>query len=558
MNTCNSRVLLKTNDRETTLFVIDMTKANVVVPKLIKWDEVELPTAWQLERATPTLPRQAPEFQEIRQSKAGKVEIIFDRRNSFSSRTEATRSEYTSARRSFSVASSTTTIPRIIVPNTNLRGIETNSTIPRAEIYYNFLNHVKLNIPILDWFHAYTIKKNINYPFRNDLIGQYSTNVVWQLKDGEKVQSELPPKTQYQLPQIRDDKNNPVLAAPFKTKDVDENLTSKDIKSLMEQVNYTNKYLHVLGDKLAPQKSESSQSLANQAASSKHLDKPLFQPFKLSQKAKQNLYKAKVKANMDSDASELLSKINNLLKATTIPESPQGTEEASSRPKTRMPARTIGSLEQKSLRPSKSLWSCAAFYVNKQAEIERGTPRLVINYKPLNQALQWIRYPIPNKKYLLNRLHSAKIFSKFDMKSGYWQIQIQEKERYKIDFTVPFGQYEWNVMPFGLKNAPSEFQKIMNDIFNPYTNFAIVYIDDVLIFSQLLIHLNGSGFGWDLTFLEIFFVREVNKMLFSIPKSMRKVRTNRVLDCKQNIFDPALNMSLLKLLFNSFKGNFFL
>nr|KYP60356.1 polyprotein [Cajanus cajan] len=94
MNTCNSRVLLKTNDRETTLFVTDMTKANVAVPKLIKWDEVELPTAWKLERATPTLPRKAPEFQEIRQSEAGKVEIIFDRRNSFSSRTEATRSEY--------------------------------------------------------------------------------------------------------------------------------------------------------------------------------------------------------------------------------------------------------------------------------------------------------------------------------------------------------------------------------------------------------------------------------------------------------------------------------
>nr|KYP57084.1 polyprotein [Cajanus cajan] len=139
MNTCNSRVLLKTNDRETTLFVTDMTKANVVVPKLIKWDEVELPTAWQLERATPTLPRQALEFQEIRQSDAGKVEIIFDRRNSFSSRTEATRSEYTSARRSFSVASqsSTNTIPRIIIPNTNLRGIETNSTIPKIFININ-------------------------------------------------------------------------------------------------------------------------------------------------------------------------------------------------------------------------------------------------------------------------------------------------------------------------------------------------------------------------------------------------------------------------------------
>ena len=70
------------------------------------------------------------------------------------------------------------------------------------------------------------------------------------------------------------------------------------------------------------------------------------------------------------------------------------------------------------------------------------------------------------------------------MKSGFWQIQIDEKNKYKTVFNVPFGHYEWNVMPFDLKNAPSEFQNIMNDIFNPYTSFSIVYIDDVLIFSN--------------------------------------------------------------------------
>ena len=147
----------------------------------------------------------------------------------------------------------------------------------------------------------------------------------------------------------------------------------------------------------------------------------------------------------------------------------------------------IQSLIDKNLiRPSKSPWSCAAFYVNNAAEKERGVPRLVINYKPLNKVLQWIRYPIPNKRDLLNRLHDAKLFSKFDMKSGFWQIQIAEHDRYKTAFTVPFGHYEWNVMPFGLKNAPSEFQNIMNDIFTPYTKFILVYIDDVLVFSKTI------------------------------------------------------------------------
>jgi len=77
-------------------------------------------------------------------------------------------------------------------------------------------------------------------------------------------------------------------------------------------------------------------------------------------------------------------------------------------------------LAKKLIRPSKSPWSCAAFYVNNAPEKERGVPRLVINYKPLNQALQWIRYPIPNKKDLLNHLYVGKVFFKFDMKSVFW------------------------------------------------------------------------------------------------------------------------------------------
>ena len=99
-------------------------------------------------------------------------------------------------------------------------------------------------------------------------------------------------------------------------------------------------------------------------------------------------------------------------------------------------------LNKKLIRPSHSSWSCATFYVQKASEIERGTPRLVINYKLLNKVLQWIKYLILNKKDLIQRLYNATIFLKFDMKSGFCQIQVTAKDKYKTTFTVPFGHYE--------------------------------------------------------------------------------------------------------------------
>ena len=99
-------------------------------------------------------------------------------------------------------------------------------------------------------------------------------------------------------------------------------------------------------------------------------------------------------------------------------------------------------LDKNLIRKNTSPWNCTTFYVNKNAEKELGVLRLVINYKPLNSILKWIRYPIPNKKDLLDRLNFASIFFKFDLKSRYWQIQIEEADRYKTTFVVRFGHYK--------------------------------------------------------------------------------------------------------------------
>uniref|UniRef100_A0A0R0GA86 Polyprotein n=1 Tax=Glycine max TaxID=3847 RepID=A0A0R0GA86_SOYBN len=275
MNTCASRVLLKPQKGETTLFITDMTKANVSLPRKIKWDEVTLPERWVMDKATPSIPRPAPTIKHIKQDNSGKVEITFNRRNSFSSRIEASRSEYESARRSFSVRTHS-------ILGINRKQIQ--------EKFYEFVERVKINVLFFDWFHAYAIRKDIDYPWKQDIIGDPTTNVItnWQVKDGELIQSELPPATQYQLQNIKDSNNKPVMAIPFKTKDVNEEVTSKDIKSLMEQANYTNKYLQALGETIKTKVVPKQKSI-EEASPSIPIEKPLFKPFKVSEKAKRKI-----------------------------------------------------------------------------------------------------------------------------------------------------------------------------------------------------------------------------------------------------------------------------
>ncbi|KAL5575975.1 hypothetical protein UlMin_017674 [Ulmus minor] len=130
-----------------------------------------------------------------------------------------------------------------------------------------------------------------------------------------------------------------------------------------------------------------------------------------------------------------------------------------------------------------SSWACHAFYVNKRYEQVRGKQRLVINYQLLNHFLADDKFPLPNRNSLFSSFSWAKVFSKFDLKAGFWQLGIKPEDRPKTVFCIPNQHYQWTVMPFGLKPAPSLFQKAMTTIYGPLLSQALVYIDDILLFS---------------------------------------------------------------------------
>ena len=109
---------------------------------------------------------------------------------------------------------------------------------------------------------------------------------------------------------------------------------------------------------------------------------------------------------------------------------------------------------------------------------------MVINYKCLNEVTIFDGYFLPNKEALINKTLSKKWFSKFDCKSGFYQIKLKESAKPLTAFSTPQGQYIWNVMPMGLKNAPQIFQRRMDTIFNDCSDFCLIYVDDIPIFSS--------------------------------------------------------------------------
>ena len=81
-------------------------------------------------------------------------------------------------------------------------------------------------------------------------------------------------------------------------------------------------------------------------------------------------------------------------------------------------------------------------------------------------------------------LCGAKIFTTLDLRGGYYHIALDDESKAKTVFVTPFGKYKFNAVPFGLAQAPAYFQQFISIVLQDCSNFAMAYLDDIIIFSQ--------------------------------------------------------------------------
>lgn len=147
-------------------------------------------------------------------------------------------------------------------------------------------------------------------------------------------------------------------------------------------------------------------------------------------------------------------------------------------------------LDQKIIRPSTSPWSAPVWVVPKKLDASgKQKWRIVIDYRRLNDVTVSEVYPLPLINDILDQLGHSKYFSTLDLASGFHQICLNSKDTEKTGFSVTTngisGHFEFTRMPFGLKNAPSTFQRMMNLVLSGLQGLhCYIYLDDCIVYSH--------------------------------------------------------------------------
>ena len=142
-------------------------------------------------------------------------------------------------------------------------------------------------------------------------------------------------------------------------------------------------------------------------------------------------------------------------------------------------AKEVEAMEKKGVvRPSFSPWSSPVVLVTKK----NGEVRFCVDYRRLNEVTVKDSYPLPRIEDTLGALGGCCWFSTLDLASGFWQIPVREEDRCKTAFATRNGLYEFNMMPFGLCNAPATFERLMEGVLRGINwRLCLVYIDDIIV-----------------------------------------------------------------------------
>ena len=149
-------------------------------------------------------------------------------------------------------------------------------------------------------------------------------------------------------------------------------------------------------------------------------------------------------------------------------------------------------LEQGVIEPSISNWNSPVIVVPKKPDAEGNLRyRMVIDYRNLNAKTVQDSYPLSNTDDILDQLGDSEYCSIFDLAMGFNQIPMDPKSAEKTAFSTPYGHYQYKKMPFGLRNAPATFQRMMDRVLSGLQEVEmLVYMDDIIVYAKDLEDFN--------------------------------------------------------------------